>query len=48
MTPNQTMQANLWPFRCLIHNNEIAGLPRRTYFWTLPVAVFGSLAYRQR
>ena len=21
---------------------EIAGLPRRTYFWTLPVAVFGS------
>jgi hypothetical protein len=21
---------------------EIAGLPRRTYFWTFPVAVFGS------
>ena len=24
------------------HCFEIAGLPRRIYFWTLPVAVFGS------
>src|SRR5213080_1453056 len=28
--------------RLACHCFEIAGLPRRTYFWTLPVAVFGS------
>jgi hypothetical protein len=28
--------------RWACHCFEIAGLPRRTYFWTLPVAVFGS------
>ena len=22
MKPNQSMQANLWPFRCLIHNTS--------------------------
>jgi hypothetical protein len=30
------------------HCFEIAGFPRRTYFWTLPVAIFGSSAYRPR
>jgi hypothetical protein len=30
------------PVAELGHCFEIAGLPRRTYFWTLPVGVFGS------